>query len=71
VDWLILKISGLAFSGLKKISGLAISGLRKKLAMPASGNEADFPTFLYQLACLESCLSKQRFATKSVIRNYS
>jgi hypothetical protein len=33
-----LKISGLAFSGLKKkISGLAISGLEKKLAMPTSG----------------------------------
>jgi hypothetical protein len=33
-----LKVSGLAFSGLKKkISGLAISGLEKKLAMPTSG----------------------------------
>jgi hypothetical protein len=32
-----VKISGLAFSGIKKkISGLAISGLEKKLEMPIS-----------------------------------
>jgi hypothetical protein len=36
-DWKTLKISGLAFSGLKKkMSGLAISGPLKKLVMPTS-----------------------------------